>query len=307
MDNAPSLNELGILNGTDKSSLGHGYLRHYERLFRDYRHEAINVLEIGVDRGASLRMWSEYFSRATVIGVDIQPNCMRHAGERRVVEIGSQADPQFLRKIAALYRPSIVIDDGSHRADHIVFTFEHLFPTLPHGSCYVVEDMHFHSGSGAVHHRGDAQKPPQDYFLKLARLISCPDQNEIFDRTISVLTDSVEFFYGGIAIKRKADRSSDPIGEHRPLVERANQPRMWANFSQLVRNNGGDPLEAVAACRHAVELEPTEPSLYLFLSGALEYDGDLQGAIDACREAVRLHPTFEMFRTRLAQLEEKIA
>ena len=65
------LDELGILHGTDKGSLGHGYLGHYERILGPLRDEPITILEIGVSDGASLRMWADYFTRATIVGVDI--------------------------------------------------------------------------------------------------------------------------------------------------------------------------------------------------------------------------------------------
>lgn len=53
-----SLDAIGILEGTDKSSIGHGYLRHYDRILRHLRHEPITLLEIGIFRRASLRVWS---------------------------------------------------------------------------------------------------------------------------------------------------------------------------------------------------------------------------------------------------------
>ena len=119
-------------------------------------------------------------------------------------------------------------------------------------------------------------------------------------------TDAVEFFYGGVAIKRKpAPPRSGVIAMHRPLVERANHPTMWSNYSLLLLNNGGDPLEAVDACRNALALDPNEPARHFQLSIALERAGDLEGAITACRIAVRLHPSFEMFGHRLVQLEHK--
>jgi cephalosporin hydroxylase len=35
---------------------------------------------------------------------------------------------------------SVVIDDGSHRSEHILATVAHLFPLLPRGSLYAIED-----------------------------------------------------------------------------------------------------------------------------------------------------------------------
>ena len=75
MVNELTLDEIGTLEGTDKSSLLADYLRHYEREFSYLRDEPINVIEIGVQGGSSLRMWERFFTRATLIGIDIDPSC----------------------------------------------------------------------------------------------------------------------------------------------------------------------------------------------------------------------------------------
>src|SRR3954453_12430109 len=98
-----TLDEIAILEGTQKSSIEHGYTRHYEQAFDRFRDEPIEVLEIGVANGSSLRMWEKFFSRATLIGVDIIPGCLRCAGGRKHVEIGSQDDIVFLRTLAEKY------------------------------------------------------------------------------------------------------------------------------------------------------------------------------------------------------------
>jgi hypothetical protein len=84
------LDVLGILAGTDKASLrgdsacsfacSWDYLRHYGRVFYRYRDKPTNILEIGVYKGASLQLWERYFQRATVIGVDVDPQCEAYAG-----------------------------------------------------------------------------------------------------------------------------------------------------------------------------------------------------------------------------------
>jgi cephalosporin hydroxylase len=143
------LDDIGILRGTDKSSLNHDYLRHYERILGHLRHEPITLLEIGVFRGSSLRMWEDYMTAARIVGVDIAPECIRYAGDRCEIEIGSQADHNFLDEIGQRRRPHVIIDDGSHMADHVILTFRTLFPHLRPGGIYIIEDLHFHAGPGA--------------------------------------------------------------------------------------------------------------------------------------------------------------
>ena len=61
--------KLGDAVGTDKTV--HRYLLHYEVRFESRRNEEIALLEIGVMRGASLRMWRDYFPRGAIDGIDV--------------------------------------------------------------------------------------------------------------------------------------------------------------------------------------------------------------------------------------------
>lgn len=119
----------------------HNYLPHYWMHFRDIRHEVSTVIEIGLQRDHSIRMWEEFFPNATIYGIDIDPRCQQFAGGRRKVLIGDQGDAAFLRRvIEQTGSPDIVIDDGSHRVAHQLTTFNLLFPALASHGVYVVED-----------------------------------------------------------------------------------------------------------------------------------------------------------------------
>src|SRR5260370_16813476 len=157
------LNLIGILFGTDKSSLRQDYLIHYERELAQFRDEAFNLLEIRIHNGASLTTWQAYFTKATIVGIDNIPRCREYARGRIAIEIGSQDDGDFLSRVVTKYPPKVIIDDGSHRADHQIFTFEHLFPTLQAGGCYVVEDL---SWSPNPRWRGNSPISAVEYFSK---------------------------------------------------------------------------------------------------------------------------------------------
>lgn len=294
------LDELGLLEGTDKNSLTHGYLRHYERVVGPHRDEPITLLEIGVERGGSLRTWARYFTRATIVGVDIKPDCAKHAGDRRIVEIGSQADAAFLTELGVKYQPTVIIDDGSHLADHILLTFQTLWPYLQHGGTYIVEDIHFHVGASASELRGGASVSPVEYFQKLAGY--AVSSNASIEKVVHFI-DTIEFWHGGVAIRKRPAPEADPFAEKRRLVERANLPDIWGAFAMFVLQHHGDPAEAAAAARRACALAPSEAVHSYQLSCALEQSGDVRGAIDAARVAVALDPGFTMFRERLARLE----
>ena len=125
----------------------HHYFDIYIRHFEQYRGRPIRMLEIGVFRGGSLRMWKNYFhADSTIVGIDIDKSCQVHeiADKNVFVRIGSQADPHFLDKVNAEFGPfDIILDDGSHKTHHQIISFGALFRSaLKDGGCYMVEDTH---------------------------------------------------------------------------------------------------------------------------------------------------------------------
>lgn len=137
-----TLDQIAIRCGTDKSSLTHNYTNRYAMYFEDIREEKINILEIGVKLGRSLKMWKEYFHNAEITGVDID-NLKKFEEPRIHIEQGDQKDTDFLKKINDLYGPfDIIIDDGSHINEDIQKSFDCLFPLLKPGGLYIVEDLH---------------------------------------------------------------------------------------------------------------------------------------------------------------------
>jgi hypothetical protein len=125
----------------------HHYFDIYEKHFDRYRNQPIRMLEIGVFRGGSLRMWKQYFHpESIIVGVDIDKSCQAHerADENVHVRIGSQADPDFLAKVTEEFGPfDIILDDGSHKTHHQNISFGALFrSSLVDGGCYMVEDTH---------------------------------------------------------------------------------------------------------------------------------------------------------------------
>ena len=67
-----SLAQISDNSRTDKNTV-HSYLPLYQELLISKKETAKNVLEVGIDRGGSIKMWSDYFTNATVYALDIQP------------------------------------------------------------------------------------------------------------------------------------------------------------------------------------------------------------------------------------------
>ncbi|HOQ42069.1 MAG TPA: class I SAM-dependent methyltransferase [Smithellaceae bacterium] len=128
---------------SDKWSL---YLTEYDRLLDPYREEPVNLLEIGIQNGGSLEIWSKYFKNyQTLIGCDINPDCANLCYEdpRISVVVGDAGAPETRDRIAGrvpLF--DIIIDDGSHRSGDIIRVFSLYFPLLAAGGTFIVEDIH---------------------------------------------------------------------------------------------------------------------------------------------------------------------
>lgn len=120
------------------------YYRIYDRYFSAYRGTDVVFLEIGVFKGGSLQMWSDYFGdKATIIGIDIDEKCKVYEQGNIKVEIGSQEDPEFWEYIKNKYpRVDILLDDGGHTMNQQIVTFDCMFPFISDGGIYMCEDTH---------------------------------------------------------------------------------------------------------------------------------------------------------------------
>lgn len=147
LSNTRDLSRLGRIYKTDKFD-PHNYLRHYQVHFERFRRRKIVFLEIGVggysnprSGGESLRMWKRYFPNAKIYSIDIHDKSFHE--ERRIkIFKGSQVDDLFLDKVLKeIGKPDLIVDDGSHINEHIISSFNYLFPHLKDGGIYAVEDL----------------------------------------------------------------------------------------------------------------------------------------------------------------------
>ena len=143
-----NLTSLAQIYNTDKWG-AHFYTPHYQHHFSKYRNKRINMLEIGVGGysnpklgGESLRMWKKYFPHGNIFSLDIHDKSYHQEARIKIFK-GSQVDYKFLDDVLEnIGAPlDIIIDDGSHYNEHVIKTFEYLFPKLKDGGIYVVEDI----------------------------------------------------------------------------------------------------------------------------------------------------------------------
>ena len=117
-----------------------GFIQLYEKYFSSLKNSKINILEIGVEGGDSLRIWREYFTNANICGIDIDKKDFKI--DNTEILQGDQSDKNFLKTLIDKYKNfDIIIDDGSHQAKHIIASFKFLFPHLNNNGIYVIEDL----------------------------------------------------------------------------------------------------------------------------------------------------------------------
>lgn len=137
-----TLDNLAKSLGTDKSSEIHNYCDKYEKYLPFNRYDKLNIMEIGVLNGDSLKTWKDFYYNSDILGIDINPDCKQYEEGRIKVEIGSQFDSEFLKQIKTQYGPfDMILDDGSHINEHVIFTFKELWDSIKPSGVYVVEDV----------------------------------------------------------------------------------------------------------------------------------------------------------------------
>ena len=132
---------LSQLNKETQSDKGtyHDYLNlYYENAFRTYKDKKITLLEIGVNYGSSLELWSKYFSNAEIIGVDYIDYGYKPTKENIKTIIGNATKKETFNQINQL---DIVIDDGSHNINHQLASFKILYEKLTNNGLYIIEDI----------------------------------------------------------------------------------------------------------------------------------------------------------------------
>lgn len=147
------LSELANKAGTDKGTTAfcsHSYTIIYNQLFEPLTSGHVKMLEIGVADprfpGASAQMWRDYFPDLYFVGYDINPDAAKYQdlANNVYIFIGDQNSPEDLQRCIDSHGGEfdIILDDGSHYSEHILTSFENLFPHLKPGGYYVIEDLH---------------------------------------------------------------------------------------------------------------------------------------------------------------------
>ena len=160
--------------GTDKYQ--HGYTKVYYEIMNKKRKENINIFEIGIYLGNSIRLWDNFFPNGKVCGIDngrLLPNSSTNLGQSN--ENPSEDDRKLLQENSIISQDfswietlkikcfiadqrsneqlknafkhfgcdtfDYVIDDGHHFQEHQQKSLGILFPVVKSGGYYIIEDI----------------------------------------------------------------------------------------------------------------------------------------------------------------------
>lgn len=148
---------------TDKG-WAHGYNRIYDRVLKEVKDrkgvDGVKLLEVGVFRGSSMKVWEEYFtaepshfyglsygsqtfySPDVADDTDYAPEDDLLLNTKTTLFYGSQSERADLMDVKSkLPDMDVIIDNGSHDPLDQRLTFEILFETLNDGGLYIIEDV----------------------------------------------------------------------------------------------------------------------------------------------------------------------
>ena len=144
---------------SDKGSV-HSYIDVYEDICQHKKNDTVNILEIGIALGGSLRLWHDYFVNAKfIIGIepkDMTLPCLTGFENIHVIEGNGYTNETVNRIINLVNEKSninslvndtpvffdIIIDDGSHDLHDMIRFLSLYLPLLnPNDGILVIEDL----------------------------------------------------------------------------------------------------------------------------------------------------------------------
>jgi len=141
-----SLEELADNSRTDKNTT-HSYLPLYQQLLFSKKETAKNVLEVGICHGGSIKLWSDFFTNATVYGIDVMSLYSIWEGIRKegiVLHTSSDAynteffTTNFLNKNI---KCDFMLDDGPHTLESMQQFIQLYSQIMTDDGILIVEDV----------------------------------------------------------------------------------------------------------------------------------------------------------------------
>jgi len=124
----------------------HNYIPIYENLFKDLKHKPIDFLEIGIYNGGSLKLWRDYFTQATITGIDIvytdtAKTTLADTNVNVYLSDSTDSNSDVLTNKIKNTDFDVIIDDGCHSFEYQYKTLQNYWKKLKNGGIYIIEDI----------------------------------------------------------------------------------------------------------------------------------------------------------------------
>ena len=135
----------------------HSYSPLYYEILSDKRYTFKNILEIGVGTkkimrytagseyipGASLRAWADFFPHANIFGLDIDKSVLFKEDRIRCYYTDQSNSNTLLQTMSEIGEKEmdLILDDGSHKLEHMILSFQTLNKFISKDGIYIIEDI----------------------------------------------------------------------------------------------------------------------------------------------------------------------
>ncbi|WP_295159061.1 class I SAM-dependent methyltransferase [uncultured Brachyspira sp.] len=184
----------------------------YERHFSKYRGKDINMMEIGVGSGGAVKMWREYFknnnskANVNIYAIDKNPKCLQFEENNIKIFIGSQDDRDFLKEVKKqIPKLDILIDDGGHKMNQQIITFEEMYEHIKDDGIYLCEDVYTSYWANF----GGGYKNPNSYIEYTKNLIDslnaywAAEEDDLYPNNFTDSTYSIHYYDAVVVIEKK--------------------------------------------------------------------------------------------------------
>jgi len=146
MESQTLLEYYHISNNRSDKGKEHNYIqKYYSDEFTPKRNDKINILEIGVRFGDSIKLWREWFTQGEVIGIDVIYTLQAQELLKNL-DVNIIIDDAYSEECSnSLSIPNdffdYIIDDGPHTLESQLRCVELYLPKLKKGGKLIIEDI----------------------------------------------------------------------------------------------------------------------------------------------------------------------
>lgn len=155
-------------NNTDKEGLHYYISNLYCEKLTPKKNEEINILEIGIFKGDSLKLWDDFFINANIYGMDLgdyTQHTYSNKVKKYIMNAYEESTINFLKNTNIKF--DIIIDDGPHTLESQDYACKNYRQFLKDNGILIIEDV-------AVDNLPTLQKNNPDFItLDLMHIAKC--------------------------------------------------------------------------------------------------------------------------------------